>query len=466
VPPSTDTTTAEGRDECVQPVGVRCLSVIHGGHGAERGARVMVDSEPVVIGRLEHVPGPLALSDTRVSKRHATVRRDAATGVVVLEDAGSRNGTFVDGVRVQRAELRGGEVVRVGATLLLYEQAEVRHGEALDPPRGVLEGPSLALQRVRGEIRRFAPHSIPALILGESGVGKELVALEIHRQSRRSGRLVTVNCAAISANLAESEIFGHAAHSFTGAQHKHEGLFSAAAGGTLFLDEIGEMHLDLQAKVLRAIAVGEIRPVGSSQPERVDVRVVAATHRNLDQAAEKGTFRGDLLARLRGWELRVPPLRERRADILPLAARFFQEGSATALGRDEPRFTADVAEALLLHAWPYNVRELQQVMTVAAVRGGGESLRIHHLPEAIAAPLVARIRSEAPSTPPVASSAPPPLELVVPRDRPPTREELEQVLVRTGGNMADAATFFGKDRRQIYRWAVRLGLDPESFRRA
>jgi transcriptional regulator with GAF, ATPase, and Fis domain len=265
-----------------------------------------------------------------------------------------------------------------------------------------------------------------------------------------------VNCAAIAPELAESELFGHAEGAFTGARARSQGLFASAAGGTLFLDEVGELPLALQPKLLRALAKGEVRPVGSSETLQVQTRVIAATHRDLSRAAAEGSFRDDLLARLSGWVLSVPPLRARRDDVLALARRFLASGpggTARAAG-----FDADVAEALLLHGWKYNVRELEQVLAVAAVRSGGAALtRVHLAPE-----LSQRLEDRAFDASPAAAA--PPLEALIARDVVPNKEDLERVLAHVGGNVAQAADFFGKDRRQIYRWAERLGLDPDRFR--
>ncbi len=377
-----------------------------------------------------------------MSKQHARIELTPAGAVVV--DLGSRNGTFVEGARCHRAPLVSGNVLRAGTSLLLWEQLDLPSFVHLEPPTPQLPGPSLAMQRLRGEIALVATQALPVMILGETGVGKELVAQELHRQSKRSGAFVPVNCAAISPTLAESEFFGHAPGAFTGASKKTDGLFVAAQGGTLFLDEVGELPSELQAKLLRALAVGEVRPVGSSQAVRVDVRVMCATHRELPHDVECGAFREDLFARLSGWQIRVAALRSRRADVLALADVFLNRLSApTAIN-------ADVAEALVLHRWPFNVRELEQVLSAAVIRAQGGALHSEHLPETLTRLLLDRAPRAA-----AAASTP----------EAPSREELCRVLDANGGNVAKVAGHFGKDRRQVYRWAERLGVDPESFRR-
>ena len=233
----------------------------------------------------------------------------------VARDQGSRNGTWVNGLRADSAALTHGSLIRLGSTLLLFIECQMSAGE--DAGRSEVMGPSAAMRRVRHEARLAAGQPLPILLTGETGVGKERVAREIHRLSGRRGPFVALNCAAISAALAESELFGHAAGAFTGATARREGLFDAARGGTLLLDEIGEMPPDLQPKLLRALALGEVRPVGDTAAHAVDVRVVAATNRNLEAEVAAGRFRADLLARLDGLTLRLPALRKRREDSLP-----------------------------------------------------------------------------------------------------------------------------------------------------
>jgi hypothetical protein len=262
------------------------------------------------------------VEDPQLSRAHLRVSNTG--GEVTVEDLGSHNGTFVGGHRVTRATLRGGECLRVGGTLLVFDDLLVPGN--LPPDRGdAPAGPSAAMSRVRAELALVSTQRLPVLVLGETGVGKELVATELHRRSGVRGPLVPVNCGAIPAHLAESELFGHVAGAFTGAVKRAEGLFVAAHGGTLFFDEVGELPLEVQTKLLRVIETGEVRPVGSAVAERVDVRLVAATHRDLAAEVAAGRFREDLLARLAVWTVRVPPLRARRHDVLFLTSLFLGE---------------------------------------------------------------------------------------------------------------------------------------------
>jgi two-component system, NtrC family, nitrogen regulation response regulator NtrX len=231
-------------------------------------------------------------------------------------------------------------------------------------------GESPAMQRLREEIAKVAPTTGRVLVLGESGTGKELVAAEIHRLSRRAqGPFVKVNCAAIPAELIESELFGHEKGSFSGAAARRRGQFEVAHGGTLFLDEIGDMSLSAQAKVLRALQTGEITRVGSERPIHVDVRVVAATNKDLAAEVREGTFREDLYFRLNVIPLRAPPLRERLDDVPLLAERFFQLACRDNGVRPKPVEPA-VYDRLRLHRWPGNVRELRNVCERMVIMSG------------------------------------------------------------------------------------------------
>jgi transcriptional regulator with GAF, ATPase, and Fis domain len=425
---------------------VRQLVVVFAPAPPPRGL-VVVGDAPLVIGR-EAGPGiDLVLPDPQISRRHARIHHDAAADAHVVEDAGSRNGLRVDGAPTARAVLGHGSVIRIGATLLVYTDHEVPPGVLLaGPATWSLLGHGVAMQRLRGEIQLVAPHAVSVLVLGATGAGKERVADEIHRRSGRAGAFVPVNCAAIPDELAESELFGHVAGAFTGAAARSDGLFGAAEGGTLFLDEIGELAMPLQAKLLRALATGEVRPVGATAPRRVDVRIVAATLRDLHAAVTAGAFRDDLLARLSGWIVRVPPLVERSEDVLELAQAWLERRGSTA------RLSANAAEALLLHDWPHNVRQVEQVMQQAVLRASGAPvIRSEHLPPGL--PSVAADTGER------AIAASVPLALLVDRRGTPSRDDLAMVLEHFGGVVAEVAAFFGKDRKQVYRWMRRHGID-------
>ncbi|MBL8865812.1 MAG: sigma 54-interacting transcriptional regulator [Planctomycetia bacterium] len=241
---------------------------------------------------------------------------------------------------------------------------------------GELVGQSPALEAVSRQIDLVAPTDSAVLVLGESGTGKELVARELHRRSRRAGKpLIKVNCAAIPRELYESEFFGHLKGSFTGATRDRVGRFELADGGTLFLDEIGEIPLDLQAKLLRVLQEGELERIGEERTRKVDVRVVAATNRDLKAEAEAGRFRQDLYYRLSVFPVELPPLRKRPEDI-PLLAEHFLALLCRKLGRSKPRLTLATVQTLQKYSWPGNVRELQHVIERAVITAEGGRLAI------------------------------------------------------------------------------------------
>jgi DNA-binding NtrC family response regulator len=425
-------------------IAVRQLRVVFGDEGVG-GRTILLRGERIYLGR-EPGPDGFAIDASEVSRRHASLERGAADGDAwTIADCGSRNGVFVDGVRIAvSTPLRHGAVVRVGPVLFVCEDTTIVAPLAANPV-GRLIGNSMAMRHLRRDVRTVAPTVVPVLVEGETGAGKEVVAGALHEASGRSGPFVAVNCAAIPTELAEGELFGRVAGAYTGAATASRGLVAAAAGGTLFLDEIGELSLDAQAKLLRLLATGEVRAVGSSTPRIVDVRVVTATNRDLDAEVAAGRFRGDLLARIAVWRMPVPPLRQRREDILALTELFLSRERAPL------RLTVHAAEALVLHAWPYNVRELEQTVRQIAVRGAsGGVVRLEHLPAVVAGPLAARIEAR----PRVL-----PLAVMIDRTVAPGRDVLLRVLDHFAGNVTEAARFFGKDRKQVYRWAERLGIE-------
>jgi Nif-specific regulatory protein len=287
-----------------------------------------------------------------------------------------------------RVMLRAAGGSESAAVLAEIERLPARADGARADRRGLdaLIGTSRALESLRRLARRAARSSASILIAGETGTGKELLARAIHEESpRRRAAFVALNCAAFPETLLESELFGHVKGAFTGADRERKGLFAAADGGTLFLDEVGETSPGLQAKLLRALQEGEVRPVGGARPRRVDVRVLAATNRDLEREIEAGRFREDLFYRLAVFPLRMPSLRERVDDVVPIARHFLgrharREGSA-------PCALASEAEELLqVHAWPGNVRELEnEIARALALVEPGATLRAEHFSERLGA---------------------------------------------------------------------------------
>lgn len=263
-------------------------------------------------------------------------------------------------------------------SLRIQNSALKQQVEKSYPTNGMI-GSSPAMQEVFSRIRKVAPMAATVLIRGESGTGKELVARALHEQSPRvNAPLIPVNCAAIPENLIESELFGHEKGAFTGAQSMRRGLVEAADGGTLFLDEIGELPLEAQARLLRLLQEKEVRRIGSTEARRVDVRLVAATHRDLKKLASEGRFREDLYYRLNVVELLLPPLRERGEDILELANALLTR-TTQRLGVGVLRFSTEAREALSNYPWPGNVRELENAIERAAILCESEEISPEHL---------------------------------------------------------------------------------------
>ncbi len=305
------------------------------------------------------------LVDRTVSGRHAGIVHGG--GAIEIVDLGSRNGVRVGGARVPRAWLRSGAAVELGRTTLFVEMPVLARSNEPSALLPSLVGTSDVMHRLAANVRRFAPLKLPAMVRGETGTGKELVARALHLESKRSdGPFVAINAATISRELAESELFGHLRGAFTGAQRDRVGAFRSADKGTLFLDEIGSLPLDVQAKLLRVVEEGIVRPLGAEDGVAVDVRLVVATCEPLEQMIKARRFRADLYERLAVCSIQVPPLRERTKDIEPLCKHLL-----TTSGLDHLGLTPAALAELRAHRWPGNVRELRNVIVQAAMRASG-----------------------------------------------------------------------------------------------
>ncbi|HEX7665396.1 MAG TPA: sigma 54-interacting transcriptional regulator [Polyangiaceae bacterium] len=384
----------------------------------------------------------LVLFDNAVSRHHLTLKIEAA-GIRVV-DAGSRNGTLLDGVRVVDAYARPDSLVAIGNTTFRIRASE----GVVDLPLsnreqfGGLVGKSAAMRQVFTLLEKIAGAREPVLVTGETGTGKELVAEAIHDESDRSeGPFVVFDCSAVTASLMESELFGHVRGSFTGAHADREGAFEAADGGTLFLDEIGELPLDLQPKLLRALERLEVRRVGSNTPRTVDVRIVAATNRDLESEVAARRFREDLFYRLAVIRVELPPLRARGDDAALLIDHFVrlasQRGTKATL---DPAARASLAAG----AWPGNVRELKNAVARALTLGMPESIR--------------------PSAP-VSTNEALPIDLSLPfmDAREAWTEKFErayltEALRRCDGNATKAAELAGVNRKLMQRAIKRYDL--------
>jgi transcriptional regulator with PAS, ATPase and Fis domain len=328
-------------------------------------------------------------------------------------------------------------LIDAGRTFLVFR---ARRG-ALDPgdahvavDGGALDTLDPALAADFDALDRVARSQVPVLVLGDTGTGKERVARAVHEASRRRGACVAVNCAALPANLVESELYGYRRGAFSGATEDRPGLVRASDGGTLFLDEVGDLAAASQASLLRALQEREVVPLGATSPIPVDLRVVAATCQALDALVALGRFREDLLARLAGHVVQLPPLRERTEDLGLLIARLLaRHGGGRAIALDR-----ELARALFRHAWPRNVRELEHALAAAIARADGDELGLAHLPADFAARPT--------------------------RAEPPDRERLERLFEQHAGNITKVAKALGTSRSQVRRLATRVGIDLDRWR--
>jgi DNA-binding NtrC family response regulator len=374
----------------------------------------------------------LDIDDRYMSRPHARVGK--GQGGFELEDLGSKNGCRLNGVACRASHLAENDLLELGATFFRFRTAPVPDGDAVTRPRGSLATIVPELEATFARLELVAPSDLNVLLQGETGTGKEVVARAVHALSRRRGELVAVNCGAIPAELVEAELFGARRGAFTGAEER-PGHVRAAAAGTLFLDEIGDLPLPAQAALLRVLQEREVVPVGGGKPIRVDFRLVAATHRDLGQLVAEGKFREDLLMRLGGLRVELPPLRERREDLGLLGAAL--------LGERSPGMTAAAFRAIFAHEWPGNVRELATVLRTAVVLAGDGPIDARHLPEEIRRPAPRPARET---------------------DEEKQKAELVALLSRHEGNIAAVARELGKARVQIQRLMKKWSLDPSTFR--
>ncbi|MCU0684394.1 MAG: sigma 54-interacting transcriptional regulator [Polyangiaceae bacterium] len=415
---------------------------------------------PLVIGTGDDCD--LVVVDSRVSRRHCELR--VTERGVLLRDLGSKNGTLLRGVPLIEVLLPPGVAVTLGGSELVVRPAGAAAVLPLStaPSFGEALGQSFVMRALFAKLERAAPTDEIVLLLGESGTGKEVLAQAIHAQSRRrGGPLVVLDCGAIAPSLVEGELFGHARGAFTGAVQAKAGLLEQANGGTLFIDELGELPLDLQPKLLRAIESKQVRRVGASEWQPFDARVVAATHRNLRSRVAEGAFRQDLYFRLAVVEVHVPALRERKDDIPLLVERFLA-------GRDPPRTLADLPPHALpllqAYDWPGNVRELRNAVA-----------RLVLFPELLSELLGPSDASQAPGAEAAASASEAAgeaseaarltglLELPLPQAREAVMEQFERRYVteklrQHGGNISRAADAMGVSRQLVHRLLERYGM--------
>jgi DNA-binding NtrC family response regulator len=448
----------------VQRPGAPRLAVISGGLVT---SHALPAAGEVVIGRAAGCD--LRIDAPSLSRRHVRLQLGAQ---ITVEDLGSRNGTIVAGKRLATGApcaIGFDEIVTIGAVGLVIQQ-HAQLGPATAEPSPALPAGG-AMQRLRALAERVAVGDISVLILGETGVGKEVLADFVHGKSRRAARpLVKLNCAALPEHLLESELFGHERGAFTGAVATKPGLLEQADGGSVFLDEIGELPLATQAKLLRVIEQREILRVGGLAPRAIDVRFLAATHRDLPAAIAAGRFREDLYFRIAGVVLQIPPLRDRPDEILALAERFAR-AAAQALGRETPALTPEAEQRLRSYPWPGNVRELRNAIERATLLSDG-AIGVEQLPGdrtarpwAAVAPGAVGTAGTVGAVGAVGAAEPAGLGEVRVRADALERQAIEGALERAGGNQTEAARQLGISRRTLTNKLNLHGFDRPRKRR-
>jgi two-component system, NtrC family, response regulator GlrR len=409
--------------------------------GADRGLGFSAKRERTTLGT--SLSNDFVLGDRTVSRFHCQI--SVENGRAILRDLGSHNGTFVNGVRIHEAVLGADALLRIGTNEIRFELADGHFGIPLSSKQrfGRLVGRSSLMRAAFSVLERAAMSDATLLLIGETGTGKDAAAQSIHEASRRrSGPFVAVDCGAISPALLESELFGHVRGAFTGAVAGRLGAFQQAHGGTLFLDEIGELAADLQPKLLRALEAREIRPVGASSAGSVDVRIIAATNRDLYQEVNSKRFRADLYYRLAVIEARLPPLRECPEDLHEIVSELLAGVEAGERALAAALSAPEAIARLRAHAWPGNVRELR-----------------NYLDRCLALGVVLTPSAE----PELSSSASIDLNLPLKLARQRHIEQFEkqylsQLLDAHAGNVSAAARAAGVDRAHLHRLLVRAGL--------
>jgi transcriptional regulator with GAF, ATPase, and Fis domain len=430
----------------------RCKLVII--KGPQRGTEFVIAADVIRVGKAPE--NDLVIADETVSRVHFEIVRDAKGYLV--RDMKSTNGTFLDSAEVKEAYLRAGSVIKAGEVELKFTPFEERieilpsEKEAL----GEMVGKSPAMREIFGLVEKIAPTDATVLIEGETGTGKDMIARTLHQLSPRADKpFIVVDCGAVAGTLIESELFGHEKGSFTGAVAARQGAFELAAGGTIFLDELGELSLDLQPKLLRVLEQRELRRVGGQKIIKVDIRVIAATRKDLRSEVEKGKFREDLYFRLNVVPITAPSLRERREDIPLLIDSMLKK-----LAPDGAHLTDNTRAALMAHDWPGNVRELRNVIERALALGADPGMLVAPLGNSDHAGSAAKgvqLRDQIEFEPGVSF-----------RDTKEKWNELFErryltwLIKRADGNISKAARDADMDRKYLHKLLRKYGITDQS----
>ncbi len=425
----------------------------------ELPAAFLLPGERHVIGR-DAGSVDLVLKAPAVSRVHAEVIRDGRN--LVVRDLESRNGVLVNGRKVASARLEPLDEVRIGDAIFKFVDAgaddyaryridgALPHGATRRAQKPSALAGGFQIDSIVAEIERVAATPLSVIVRGPSGTGKEVIASELHRLSGRRGKLAAINCTALPQNLIESELFGYKRGAFSGADRDKPGLIRHADGGTLLLDEIGDMPLEAQAKLLRVLQAREVLPLGATSPEPVDVRVVAATHRDLERLQREGKFREDLFARLNEYAVELPALNERKEDLFLLTQTFLARHGGAGKVPSFPFMTG-----LLNYDFPYNVRELEACIKRALALTDATLLEPEVLPEVVQEAM-ADYGSEHSrrSQPPEDEEA----------QGAPDETALRELLTKHAGNVAAVGRELAKARMQVHRWMKRYGIDIADYR--
>ncbi len=429
----------------------------------EAKPRTWTVDRPLVIGRSDQCE--IVLQSSAVSRQHARVA--PAAGCVSIVDLGSSNGVFLDGIAIGDTSASVGARLRIGDAIFVVGLAEPASAVTAEADDALVGGASL--EAIRRTLRLVGPTDLPVMLLGETGTGKEVAARRLHVLSGRRGQFVAVNVAAVPATMFENEVFGHTIGAFTGATRAQKGLFEVADSGTLFLDEVGDLAMELQAKLLRVLEDGKVRPVGGTQETTVNTRVVCATNRDLGLEVAAGRFRADLFARLSTVVVQLPPLRSRLIDLPMLVTHL-----AARRGHGSVEIEPDALDAMALHGWPQNVRELDNCVKTATLYDA-RTVRLEHLPATLRDGYVRpgdRLRDVAtpghgsPASRVVSNPRTRHVAGPKPRGIRPTREQLLAALANSRANLRKTAEALGISRAHLYRVIAEEGLSAEDARAA
>lgn len=423
--------------------------------GPDSGKSFDIDAAHAVVGNSSACD--IVVRDPEVSRRHCAI--EVHDGAYRVRDLDSTNGTFLEGVRVSDAEVPSGGRLRLGSSELVFSPKKkfVRLEPSPSDTFAGLVGTSPAMRELFGLLNRVAPTRLFCVLRGETGTGKEVTARAVHQLSPRSaGPFVVVDCASITESLAEAELLGHERGAFTGADRSRPGPFEVASGGTVFLDEVGDLPLSAQPKLLRVLERREIKRLGASKFVDVDVRVIAATHRDLESMVRSGAFREDLYFRLAEVVAELPPLRDRRDDIAPLTERLLVD--ETKHGAPGRRLSPDALALLQTHDWPGNVRELRNVIRRAAALASSEVIVARDLQLVPRADAVAHVPTADPSGLSDDLAAMPLKSAREVWNRALERAYVLRVLERTGGDVPRAAHEAGIHLKSFQRLMRQLGI--------